>query len=910
MKRPVINREKYNLKNAAPYLTAFFVPVIVLLIIFIEKGIAPFGDQCFLRTDLYHQYAPFFRELKRKLSEGGSLFYSWNIGSGTNYWAIVAYYLASPLNVLIVLWPRDCIIEFITFMIVNKLALCSLTLTYYLNKKHDKHGINGFPAAFFGIFYALSGYMAAYNWNVMWLDCIWLFPLVILGLERLVKENKGLLYAVTFGFTVLSNYYIAIMVSMGIACYCFFLLGTEPEMVKNFGIKLLKFIGYTALGLAFSAVILIPYVAYFGMTASATGNFTWEWGRTYFSIFDMLSRHLANVDTHTGLDHWPNIYCGVAVFLFVPMYYLNKRISLREKLGYTILLLFFYFSFSSRTMDYIWHGFHIPNSLPCRQAFIYIFILLTVSYRGFLGLKERSYRDITFCLLAALIFTFLAEKFETDTTYYGNYVFYGSAIFMIIYTVIIYAMRRGRTGRDILIVLLIATAALETCIDTTVTSVSTVSRYEYTNYDQAMEEILPEIKEKENGDFYRVEKVSNRTKNDGAWLGYHTISTFSSVANANLSHFYTTLGLEASTNAYGSLGQTPFTEMFFGIRYLVSQKELPKADHLYTLFDMRTTTSGSGSSAHQYTTYVYRTNYALPVGFMIDSAALSGWSDEGKTPLENQNQLAALVAGTQELYVDVTPVYTSDKTVKMTIPSDGFYFAYSPKAGPKEIQASHPGFSKKFQNLNRCFVMDLSYCEQGDELTFENVEKDSAKLLDITLYRLQDDKIPEIYAAFSESPLVVTDFSDTSLEGEIDVKKAGTLLLTIGNEEGWEAYVDGEKAEIIEAKEALISLPLSEGHHSIRLKYHVPYFTLGLLLTIFSGLLMIGIFVGNLLIQRQKEKRFDRLVQTGEAESEETAFAPENAAATDNQDAMSAVDTAVASEPQNDGSETGQDQLE
>ena len=142
------NREKYNLKNAGPYLVAYFVPVLVLVIIFIEKGIWPVGNQCFLRTDLYHQYAPFFRELKRKLSEGGSLFYSWNIGGGTNYWALSAYYLASPLNILIVFWPKNYIIEFITFQIVNKLALCSLTLTYYLNKRHDKHGPAGYPAAF------------------------------------------------------------------------------------------------------------------------------------------------------------------------------------------------------------------------------------------------------------------------------------------------------------------------------------------------------------------------------------------------------------------------------------------------------------------------------------------------------------------------------------------------------------------------------------------------------------------------------------------------------------------------------------------------------------------------------------------------------------------------------------------
>ena len=158
-----------------------------------------------------------------------------------------------------------------------------------------------------------------------------------------------------------------------------------------------------------------------------------------------------------------------------------------------------------------------------------------------------------------------------------------------------------------------------------------------------------------------MEKVSNRTKNDGSWLGYHTISTFSSVANANLTDFYKTIGLESSTNAYGSMGQTPFTEMLLGVRYLVSQTQLKDEGNLYTLYDMYTATAGRGKDEKTYTTYIYRNNYALPLGYMLEEDVIPGWSDEGATPLENQNQLAGLVAGTYDLFLDVTPNYKSEK---------------------------------------------------------------------------------------------------------------------------------------------------------------------------------------------------------------------------------------------------------
>ena len=40
---------------------AFCVPIVIMIIIFIQRGIFPFGEESFLRTDMYHQYAPFFR---------------------------------------------------------------------------------------------------------------------------------------------------------------------------------------------------------------------------------------------------------------------------------------------------------------------------------------------------------------------------------------------------------------------------------------------------------------------------------------------------------------------------------------------------------------------------------------------------------------------------------------------------------------------------------------------------------------------------------------------------------------------------------------------------------------------------------------------------------------------------------
>jgi len=862
---PQLNREKYCFRNIAPFLVAFLMPILVMTVVFIERGIYPFGERCFLRTDLYHQYAPFFQELRTKLTTGGSLFYSWNIGGGTNFWALSAYYLASPLNLFIVLCPKDFVIEFVTWQIVMKLGLCSLSVSFYLNKRHNLHGTQAYPAAFFGTFYALSGYMAAYQWNVMWLDCIWLFPLVIYSIERLVKENKGLLYSVLLGLTILSNYYIAIIVCMGIAVYCFFLLGTERKMLEDFGMKFMKFIGYTLLAVIFSFVFLIPYIAYFPMTASADSGFTWKWYQ-YFSVFEMLTRHLMNVQVHTGLDNWPNIYCGIAIFMLIPFYYLNKKITLREKIGYTIVLIFFYFSFSNRAMDYIWHVFHIPNSLPCRQAFIYIFILMVMSFRGFIGIEDRSYRDITFGMLFALVFIFAAEYLCEDEEIYTNYVFYISALFIILYTIVFYGFRKGKIYKDILIVILLALACVETTIDTSITSVPTVTRSDYNYIDDDLEIVNEQIAEKEGNNFYRMEKIDFRTKNDGAWLNFPSISTFSSCANSNLTDFYKKLGLEASFNAYGSMGQTFLTNMMMSVKYSISDKELDRNDDLYQLI-----------YTDNKDIWVYENMYTLPVAYMVPENFANHWNLKLSNYLKVQNNFADEAAGVENLFIDMTPTYGKGTQMDLTIEEDGYYYLYPGSSAPSDITIVFNEKSERWENLNRGYTILLGYHREGDVITVKNSTENSSKNLDVKLYKIDLDALAKTYDALADEGLIIDTYTDTEITGHVTALEDGVLFTTVAAEPGWEVYVDGVQVEYYTIGDAYIALDLTAGEHNVSFKYHVPFFVLGLCCTIGVVIIWIAIFFIDKWQTKRLQEKLDRIAAA--AASEEISEGTEQVAA-------------------------------
>lgn len=114
--------------------------------------------------------------------------------------------------------------EFMSYLVILKIGLCGVTACLYLQKHFQTdRGVT----ALFSCFYALCGFMAAYNWDIMWLDCCILLPLIMLGLERLVKEGKWGLYCISLSLSILTNYYISIMICIFLVLYFLVLLLME-----------------------------------------------------------------------------------------------------------------------------------------------------------------------------------------------------------------------------------------------------------------------------------------------------------------------------------------------------------------------------------------------------------------------------------------------------------------------------------------------------------------------------------------------------------------------------------------------------------------------------------------------------------------------------------------------------------
>ena len=823
---------------------AFAAPALVMLVLFIIRGIYPFGDRSFLFSDMYHQYMPFLSEFVHKIKAGEGLFYSYNTGIGSNFLALYVYYLASPFNWLVFLLPESLIMEFMSYLVILRIGLMGLTFSIYLRKAFDKAD----PAVvLFSTCYALSGYLAAYNWNVMWLDCLILLPLILLGAERLVREGRWILYTVTLGLCILTNYYISIMICIFLVLYFGMLFITEYHTMTEgksrkarivFGrIGRFAFASLLAGGLA--AVLLIPEVCAILRTDFGSSDFpgTLE---SYFSVFDMLARHCMCVTTERGLEHWPNIYCGVAVFLLVPMYALNEKISVRKRFCNLALAGFLLLSFATNVLDFLWHGLNYPDSLPARQSFLYIFLILVMCYDAFRNVEGTSPRQILYGYLAAVIFLLACEKFvgseDFDT---GIEVL--TLVFVTMYAVILYLYRtrKEELTRQVLGILVLACVVAELSINTFNTSLGTTGRTAYLGDQEDYKALYALAQEQEGENFFRVEKFTRKTKNDGTLTGYPTASVFSSTMNSDVMDLYKTLGMRHSKVYYGYDGATAFVAALLNVDYMFGESD-KYANGLYE------TVADSGEI------YLYHCKYTLPFGYV----APTGWDipDEIGTGVRVQNQLVEDLRITDELLNHVTSEASGDN-VCITADRAGYYYARINATGTKKAEVlGGPLEMQDYGDLKDGSILYLGYLQKGERVTLTNGDDtDDTPKVSAEAYVLNEEVLAQAVEILSREHLENLQMDSTHISGILNLREAGRLILSVPYEKGWTVWIDGEKTEPETFGNALMAFDLEAGEHTIQMHYVPEGRNIGILVSAGSVLILLGY----VLCQRRDRKRKD-----------------------------------------------------
>lgn len=842
-----------NLQRNKLIMAAFCLPVALMLLAFLVMGIYPAGENQIAVIDMYHQYVPFLGELQSKLQSGGSLFYTWNGAGGSNFWNLLAYYGASPLNLILILFPKKFLMEGVTLILLIKIGLSGSTMAVYLRSVIcDSRGRRADVSLVgFATLYALCSYVMGYYWCIMWMDAVALLPLCILGLNRILEGRSGVLYTVCLALTVFINYYMAIMVCIFILFYypVLYFIRMQGRSMGHFFRTTGRAVGYSLLGVAMSAVMLLPTWLSMQSTYYISADMP-ETTEFYNDILDILNQLLPNAEL-TYRDGLPNLYCGMLVVILLVFYWVSRTIPLREKLFNGAFLVFLLLSLNINKLDFIWHGFHFPNQLPYRYTFMICFLLIGMAYQVFLRVDEIRIRDVWILLAAGGGYYLMAQKILTEHIKDMDLFVYSGLAWLVLYGAVLILYKKGKLQKSLFIALIVILITCEMASNTC-SSIDQVGTTLRDNYYENEEDIARLVKDTEGtgDDFGRTEMNDNYILNCPAMYHYKGISQFSSSINANATALMERIGVEGEPgkNRFNYNQTDPVTNAMLNIRYLIG-KNLPIEDSDFTQI------AKSGS------TRLYESKYPLSIGYMT-AGTIRTWDYEQDNPFRVlDDYVRAVTQGRySSIFTEIEPVDVSGSNVKLTSTASGTWdctlendtkksktiFTYKAEKAGKQylfieaddaeaITVSQEKKDDKIEIRNDCgSIVNLGEMEAGTEykITIEYKEGKMGRVVS-HVCTMDDAAWQDAYATLSANMLDVTEYGDSCLKGKITVDQDGVFVTSIPYEAGWTLKVDGRTRQISElVGGAWISTSLSAGEHEIELTFRPPGLIAGLLITL------------------------------------------------------------------------------
>ncbi len=839
----MIKVKNFFKKNDYLFFT-FISGIFILAIIYFIKNITPFGDNSMLKVDFFHQYGPMLAELYDRIHNSESLIYSFNTGLGLPFFRNFFNYMSSIFNIILLFFKRENLLMSYSIIIAMKAIGAATSMSYFLKQKF-KFNNNSFIGL--SLLYAFSAYFIAYYWNIMWLDGMIFLPLITLGIEKIILENKGILYAVALALMLYSNYFIAYMICIFSVIYfiVFLLLNFKHMEIKKIIFRSIKFAFCSLIAAGLTAWELLPMYNALKSTNAILGTMPTR-QYYYFSILEFIKNNVTGVYPTvfaTDISNSPNVSCGILSIGFFIIFYLNNAINKKIKITYSIILLILFLSFYIAPLDYIWHGFHVPNDLPYRYSFIYSFILITICGYSLKNISKLSISKVIFSYLICILYLAFIyfSKFENISLKMLKINFLLISIYFIIY--IFYKLK----SKSLSIFIFIFMICIECILNLNSNwNISHSVKSFYSSYNNIHTKIN-NINAKDNEPFYRIEKNNLLTLNDGAWYDYYGQTIFSSMAYNSLSKMNFNLGQPGnSINSYYYKENTPIYDMIFDIKYTIGIK---KNNYYYTLIDNND---------------LYKTNKTLGLMFGVNSN-IKNWAYNYINPFEYQNSFIEAATNIETVLERVNLekkniIYNevSETIVKFTyknIQNDFLYFYwnnnlinyiiinnivyYKNNTNISDIAINTNIPITKYENYDEPYVI----CELFNDTSFDIYVSFSNYLNEeIDVYKLNNEKLNEAYDLIKDNKIEITKFKEDKIYGQIFLEDRKSIFTSIPYDEGWKVYDNDTEIKTYKIDNALLGFDLDKGDHNLVLKY-VPnklyYGAIISLLTLISSIIYL-----------------------------------------------------------------------
>ena len=537
-----------------------------------------------------------------------------------------------------------------------------------------------------------------------------------------------------------------------------------------------------------------------------------------------------------------------------------------------------YLSFSNRTLNFIWHGFHFPNQIPYRESFIMSFLLVFIGFLTIRRIRALGAKYVTGAVLSSAVFLIFYEKFGSGNESYIQIG--GSLLFLIIQGAALHTVSNTKAKKSEFFceTLLTVTMMIE-MFAASLTTIGLVAAHEgftsYAPYGRNHVEVSDYAAEVEGSEghmnFERSELFPNNVCDLQSLYNVKGLSIFSSTARESFVKYMRNYGFHNNNiNGLRNAGLTRVTATVLNVRNLI---ETDKTKSVPPLFEQEYQ-NGSVTA--------WGNPDAFSVGFMTDTAVIDYAPDyDNNLDVFDKTNQWIISMGGQSVYKPVilnsgfstgistqdamghvlvyTDQYSNAKGYEINltvnnadIGSDVYIYANAKKGGTVTIV--HGDEKRSFEIRSYQIICLGIFDGTPYEVTIKYQDTPGTSVF-VYGYQLDQAGYQTMLDVLGDEQLEVTSYTDTSLSGHIEAKEDGLLFLSIPYSEGWTAEVDGREVEITPVQDALMGIKLEKGSHDITLKYSPRAVKEGVLISIVSIFLIALIALVPALIRKLRKNK-------------------------------------------------------
>ena len=769
------------MKKFRKYIISILLTIIIFSIALYLNKIYPFGKYDFTKLDGYYQYKPFLFHFINSIKNGNLTNYSFLSALGNPTIFLFIYYLASPLNLIALLFENPNSMFF--SVILLKIILSNLTANYYFSKKTN----NEIISIILSLCYSLSAWIISYYFSNMWLDAFLMFPLFQLGLEELINNNKYLLYILSLSYIMYTNFYLAFTICLYTLIYYIAnkIIKKEKYLhkIQNFD---LIFISTIVTCLISSFIIYATYTSFLKMGISINNINNQDTLVSIPDFFKSLLAGVTNINVTKDSYAMPNISSSILITISTFYFFINSNIPLKERIRNFIYLILIIILLKSNYLNYLANCFHTPVGFSYRYSFIIIFYFLKLFIRNYQTFENKIDKKIFFIIALLLIITFLEYRFNNLS--FELLIF--NICLLISYTIYLLSYSNNNLSK----ILLISIVFFELTVSATINLHTTkeLETFDIQKYNESKERLdyrKTNITESVNLNYYNNES---------------TITYFSSMQYGSSVKILSELGCPSDYKAtIFTCNNTDVFNMLFNVK-----------NDRYYLEKIYATKNKQEIQSELVSDDIHELqNAILYLLTDIDDVLVK----ENLTKKKNNNVYEYTIKEAKKYYIQ------KNFNIKRIEVKDHIY--ENPKYFDNQV---------KDRNIKE-YLQITADLEKDDIIKIEYIDDQTEEEI---IYSLDEEKLKKAYDYLKDNQIEYTNYSYNKIEGTITTEENEIIFTTIPYDENWLIKIDNQEVKPIKAINSFLAIKTNKGTHKITLEYKNHY-TIPIIISISSFILTL-----------------------------------------------------------------------